>query len=322
MLDVDTEAARWFARMHGPGAETARAELEQWLAASPAHRSAYARAEQVWDATAGLARTSTGAARRLPEPRLSLWQLPAARPVFAALAMLLIVFAGVWVMRSPQPDAPLVAAASQSLVTPVGEIRQFKLADGSTVTLDTDSQVEVRMSSTVRSIQLLRGRARFDVAHDAARPFQVEAAGRTVTALGTIFDVGFESQGVRVTLFRGSVDVHGLPSAGLAAAVTRLAPGQCFFDPLARPQVALAAKGDGLWTSGMLEFDGVALGAVLEQTNRYSERKIALSDPSLASLRVTGAFRPLPTDQLAAALAAAFGLRAESSEKGVLLSRR
>lgn len=320
---VIKQAGKWFVRMRGPDREKLRGEFERWRDADPAHRRAYEEAGGHWVEAGGLADTEMGRNRRLPERRPPIWELPAARPAFAAIALLLVVLAGFWSLRAPSgaPDGTLVAAA-EATMTRVGEIRTLKLADGSTVTLDTDSAIEVRLSGDVRLVRLVRGRARFDVAHDAARPFRVEAGGRTVTALGTVFDVGFEPGGVRVSLLRGSVDVRGLAPAGSVAAVTRLAPGECFTDLSRRPQVAKAPPGMQQWVSGMLDFDGVPLGDVLEQTNRYSPRKIRLGDPSLASRRVTGGFRPLPVDELAAALAAAFSLRVEHSPQGDLILRR
>ncbi|NML06733.1 DUF4880 domain-containing protein [Sphingomonas sp. G-3-2-10] len=309
--------------MQGPDRGKLRAEFEAWRDANPAHREAYERAGEQWQETGGLAGTEMGRNRRLPERRPSIWEMPAARPAFAALALVLVALAGFWLLSGPgaMPDGAVIAAAEPQ-ATRVGEIRTVKLGDGTVVTLDTDSAIEVRLSGDLRQVRLVRGRARFDVAHDAARPFRVEADGRTVTALGTLFDVGFEPGGVRVSLFRGSVDVRGLAPAGGVAAVTRLAPGECFTDLARRPQVAKASPGLQQWVSGMLDFDGVPLGDVLEQTNRYSQRKIRLADPSLAAQRVTGGFRPLPVDQLAAALAAAFSLRVERSPQGDLILRR
>lgn len=317
------QAGAWFVRMRGPNREALRAEFERWRDADPAHRAAYEQAGEQWLETGGLAGTEMGRSRRLPERRPSLWQLPAARPAFAAIALLLVALTGFWFLRAPgsAPDGTLVATAEPQ-TSKVGEIRTMKLADGTTVTLDTDSAIEVRLSGNLREVRLVRGRARFDVAHDASRPFSVEAGGRTVTALGTLFDVGFEPGGVRVNLFRGAVDVRGLAPAGGVAAVTRLTPGECFTDLARRPHVAKASPGLQQWVSGMLDFDGVPLGDVLEQTNRYSQRKIRLGDPSLAAQRVTGGFRPLPVDQLAAALAAAFSLRVERSPQGDLILRR
>ncbi len=320
---VAKQAGIWWARMRGPDREAHRAEFERWRNADPAHRDAFEQAGGQWLDSGGLADTEMGRNRRLPERRPPIWEMPAARPAFAAAAVLLVVLAGFWFVRAPSgaPEAPLVAAAEPT-VSRVGEIRAVKLADGSTVTLDTDSAIEVRLSGDLRLVRLVRGRARFDVAHDAARPFRVEAGGRTVTALGTLFDVGFERGGVRVSLFRGSVDVRGLAPAGSVAAVTRLSPGECFTDRSREPQVVKAPPGLQQWVSGMLDFDGVPLGDVLEQTNRYSARKIRLGDPSLAGQRVTGGFRPLPVDELAAALAAAFSLRVERSPQGDLILRR
>jgi transmembrane sensor len=315
---IDDRAAEWFARMHGPDRDAAQLAFERWRAADPSHRAAYAEAERQWQTTAGMAGTAMGRARQLPERHPPFWQLPAARPGFALAAIVLALLAGFWLLRAParEPSDSLVAAADPQ-ATRVGEIRTFKLADGSTVTLDTDSAIDVSFSGDARVVRLTRGRARFDVFHDASRPFRVEAAGRTVTARGTLFDVGFEPEGVRVTLFRGAVDVRGLAPAGGVAAVTRLAPGQCFTDIAKRPRVAKASIGYQQWVSGMLDFDAVPLGDVLQQTNRYSAQKI-----QLGSLRVTGAFRPVPPDQLATSLAAAFSLRVERTSQGDFVLKR
>ncbi|NML08054.1 FecR domain-containing protein [Sphingomonas sp. G-3-2-10] len=321
---MTSQAGVWFARMRGPDRERWRAEFERWRAADPAHRDAYDRAGEQWIDTGGLAGTEMGRNRRLPERRPPIWQMPGARPAFAAVALILAVLAGIWALREPGGDAGdgALVAAVEPQTTSVGEVRTMKLTDGTTVTLDTDSAVEVRLSADLRQVRLIRGRARFDVAHDAVRPFRVEAGGRTVTALGTLFDVGFEPGGVRVSLLRGSVDVRGLAPAGGVASVTRLAPGECFTDRLRRPEVVKVSPGLQQWVSGMLDFDGVPLGDVLEQTNRYSPRKIRLGDKSLAGLRVTGGFRPLPVDDLAAALAKAFSLRVEHGPQGDLILRR
>ncbi|WP_052508013.1 FecR family protein [Sphingomonas hengshuiensis] len=319
---ADHQAAQWFARMQGPDRAAALLAFERWRAADPAHRAAYAEAERQWQTTAGLAGTAMGRARRLPERRLPLWQLPVARAGFA-LAMVLALLAGLWLHRVPvgQP-LPALVAAEDLQASRIGEIRAFKLADGTTVTLDTDSAIDVRFSGEARVVRLTRGRARFDVIHDASRPFLVEAAGRTVTARGTLFDIGFEPGGVRVTLLRGAVDVRGLTPAGGVAAVTRLAPGECFTDVPAHPRVAKASIGAQQWVSGMLDFDAVPLGDVLQQTNRYSAKKVRLGDPALASLRVTGAFRPVPVEQLAASLASAFSLRVERTTQGDFVLKR
>jgi len=74
--------------------------------------------------------------------------------------------------------------------TGVGERRTLTLADGSVVTLDARSRIQVKYRDRERLIDLDQGQARFDVAKDPARPFRVSAAGReTVLAFGTQFNV-------------------------------------------------------------------------------------------------------------------------------------
>ncbi|MBZ4074165.1 FecR domain-containing protein, partial [Escherichia fergusonii] len=66
-------------------------------------------------------------------------------------------------------------AGQQTYRTEIGERRAISLADGSTVELNTNSQVRVRLSKAQRSLILDKGQAMFVVAHDAGRPFVVTA---------------------------------------------------------------------------------------------------------------------------------------------------
>src|SRR6185436_10113257 len=119
----------------------------------------------------------------------------------------------------------LWTSAPESTVTEVGEVRRIALADGTALTLDTDSRVDVRLTSSWRTVDLVRGRAHFDVAADRTRPFVVRAEGRTVTALGTAFDVAHEPGGVTVLLVEGRVAVQ--PAEGVDRSAARLmSPGE------------------------------------------------------------------------------------------------
>ena len=87
--------------------------------------------------------------------------------------------------------------------TAAHERRTVALDDGSKVELDVDTQIAVRLGTERRQIELLSGRALFEVAHDASRPFSVTAAGSRTTALGTKFQVQRDGAWVVVTLTRG-----------------------------------------------------------------------------------------------------------------------
>lgn len=313
------EAAEWFARLRGSDADRYRLDFERWRALDPRHRSAYAEIEQTYRSAGALADTPTGRARSLPRRRISFSMMAGPRAAIASLVVVVALASGAFYLSRSGAPSSSVAKTDASLATRIGEIDSIKLVDGSTVTLDTNSTLQLAFTRTVRLVHLSQGRARFDVAHDATRPFMVEAGGRIVTAHGTMFDVRVTREGMQVTLLRGAVDVRlATPRAGEGALAARLVPGQIFSDAGSEraPQVSPAPKGNDQWAKGMLSFDGAPLESVIEEANRYSTHKIRLGEPELARLRVTGAFRAVPTDALAASLAATFGLRVEHVAQG------
>src|SRR5690606_7675607 len=108
------------------------------------------------------------------------------------------------------------------------------LPDGSKVTLDEGTVLRADETRRERRLELVEGRAFFRVAKDASRPFVVRARGKTITALGTAFDVSLEAEQVEVTLVEGRVKVEApvavplsaaAPRAALAVQSTELTPG-------------------------------------------------------------------------------------------------
>jgi transmembrane sensor len=116
---------------------------------------------------------------------------------FALAAVVLTAFV-VW-HRPPAPQTVLREAAPALL----------RLEDGSTaVGKSQDARVEpIEIGPTVASMRLLSGVALFSVTPNKNRVFTVLARDVTVTVLGTVFSVGLEPGGVRVTVERGRVHV-------------------------------------------------------------------------------------------------------------------
>ena len=309
------EATRWWGRMHGPHAEESRAEFERWRAADPRNAAEYAALERTWALAEGLGATAAGRARSLKrQPRPLAWAT-APRLALAAAAMIVIVL----FVTLPPGRNPGLSFVAEAHATAIGEIRTVKLPDGSSVTLDTDSRVAVEYGDKVRKVRLERGRARFEVRPDPVRPFLVEAGGNVVTAPDASFDVHAEPDGLAILALHGALEVRRQADAPVEL---RLQPGQAVHFAAnggPRSQVEPAGKGSEQWVSGMLVFHGAPLSAVLEETNRYARRGIALDDPALGAIKVTGAFRPLPADELAASLAAALKLRVARDPSGNLI---
>jgi transmembrane sensor len=207
--------------------------------------------------------------------------------------------------------------------TAIGERSTIALEDGSTLVLNTATRLRVDFTRSARNVTLLSGQALFEVASDARRPFTVQAGDRRITALGTAFDVRVEAGVVRVTLLEGRVAVE---EPGRPANREELTPGQ---------QLLAASRGAATvrhadvervtsWRDGRLVFENEPLAGVVAEVNRYSNRKVVLSDPALGELRISGTFRIGSPVNFISALRDYFPI--EASEAGahgdLVLSRR
>jgi transmembrane sensor len=313
--DVRREAGEWIARMRGPEADRSRLEFERWRAASSLHSEIYAEMQAISLGTEQLAASALAREHFARRARPRLFARPAGALALAAVAILLCIGGAALILTHRRAPS---AAATATIASAVGRIDRIRLSDGTMVTLDADSAVLPVFDGAKRLVRLGRGRARFDVAQDAARPFMVEAGDRVILDRGTVFDVALGRQGVRVALLRGAVEVRG------RGAVARLVPGQMFVEgrDAGAPAVSAAPAGAERWVEGMLSYNGVPLAEVVAEINRYSARKLRLADPALGSLRVTGMVRAVPIEGSAKALAASLRLHLSSSANGDLLLYR
>ncbi|WP_150293911.1 FecR family protein [Sphingobium estronivorans] len=272
------------------------------------------RHEPVWDALEGLRSSAVVAKARAyasqgHEGRVrkrGVWSnLLSFSPmsVAAVAACLALIVGAGWWLRAPD---------ALEYATHIGEIRTEKLADGSSIVLDTDTQIRVVFTGRARQLTLVRGQAHFDVAHDASRPFKVTFGKGTVTAIGTSFDVTAFANSKTVTLLGGRVVVEGSAKPFAHADQAMLSPGQ---------RIALAPdggltvpstidlEGASSWRRGRIDLANLTLSDALAQVNRYSSTKIIVQEPSLSNRRLSGIFRAGDVDGIAAALCAYFDLK-------------
>jgi len=291
------DAAGWFA-LKRSGEMTAGELLafQRWLEASPEHQAAWEEAEQSW-AMAGLLRQD-------PELLLLRGQARKAYPPFrrplmaagAAAALAVAVFAGLTAAPSTLGlSTPAIhARQQQTFRTGVGQRTTVTLSDGSVVTLDTDTVLRTNDAGRERRMYLDRGRAFFKVAKDPTRPFVVAAAGRTVTALGTAFDVRVGPGQFEVTLVEGKVRVEQprallkpAQSADLKAGYRIEADSPREWS--VRPADVVRDTG---WVQGRLTFVDQPLAEVAAEMNRYSEKKIVLEDQAVGRQPVVAVLKP------------------------------
>ena len=284
---------------------------EAWLAEDARHRTAYDEMQQLWD-HAGHLRDDAELRAFTTRGRAALRRSRWSKGLLLAAAAIAILVTSAWVVLRLSTAATPVRYA-----TVVGQRQTEVLADGSQVTLNTDSIIEVRFSRGRRDVDLQRGEAQFDVAHDASRPFVVHTGMGTVTALGTRFDVRrYAGDEAVITLLRGSVAVKQ------GAEQRTLRPNE---------QARLSDHGGitvrwidpaqvDAWVDGWLRFSDASLGEVVAEANRYSSRKLRLADPQLAGLRLHGNFHVGDTASIAAAAELLLPVRVEKQGNDIVLS--
>jgi transmembrane sensor len=209
------------------------------------------------------------------------------------------------------------------VATSLGEVLRLPLPDGSSVTLNSASEVAIEMGRSGRLVRLLRGEALFDVALDALRPFVVEAARARVLASGTSFTVQRgPGEAVEVLVRQGAVDLLDASVAGslrLAAnTLARVAPGRAAQVEPVRP---LEVSRRLSWRDGMLSFDGDTLAEAAAQFARYSALRLVIDDADTARRRVVGLYAASDPAGFARAVALSMGLRARRADGAVHLGR-
>lgn len=346
------QAAGWISDLSADPSEQNFAGLKAWYAASPENRKAFASvmfsADVPKDVRALIEAKLGKRFETLPElpgassekspdgavpaqgapwgPRRPGNTEPPRRPArgrrviwLAAPAVAASAAIAIGLTSNPISDLIALPATAESFRTGHAEIRSYSLADGTNITLDSDSRVEVTIDRARRHALLHKGRARFIVKADP-RPFTIEAAGREVASKEGTVDVEIDAaQRADVRLRAGSADLR--TDAGTAKALAINQP--IIYSPEnVTPTVVTAPAAETRdWPTGWVEYRTVALGTLIKQANRYAKSPIILDDPALSNLQATGRFRLLDTEAFAKHIAEPFGLRVSRRSDGIHLSR-
>jgi transmembrane sensor len=309
------EAANWLARLQSGRDPDIERKFQRWRDADRRHAEAFDRVRRSYE-QAGLLRHSPALVSGQLEPavRQPGWKpLPA---LAAAAAVAILVPIGLVVFRDG--SASFGGTEAVMLMTQVGEIRQVELADGSRVTLDTATKVDVEIGRSRRSAHLRYGRARFRIAQ-AKAPFVVETGNTSIMTHEGVIDLERGVRQDRVEVLAGAADVRS--SKREETSTVALGAGEAMRVSSNGTEQKGAVTPAPDWTKGMLQFDGTPLAEAVALANRYSERHIVLAG-DLNALRVTGAFRAGDTAGLAKALAAAFNLSLQQRADGILFLSR
>lgn len=315
-------AANLTARVYsGSVSATDKKSLDSWLQQSEQNRQAYQAMLDTWHITGAAADRIDEFADDLYEDSDSQSAIAAgernrktARRLWAIAASVLLVASAALLMHYQTDNVQQPVLASYQTLT--GEQKSVELKDGSVITLNTNTRVLVDYNDTERRIILQQGEAFFDVKSNPALPFTVDTGTRSITVLGTRFDVRKDGFKLKVAVVEGAVAVHRseerintdmemvelLPGNNIDSVAEisryRLQSGMLaeFFgistatDSIAVQAIENSANYPG-WRYGAIDFNSQPLYRVVKELNRYTRKKLLIEDSRIMDLQVSGVFQ-------------------------------
>ncbi|WP_129778030.1 FecR family protein [Peristeroidobacter soli] len=242
-------------------AEDLRA-LKAWLAADAANRREFDEARRLWS---GIAPLEAPLIQSLPRRR----PIAITAGLAAAACLVIAVFIG--------------AFNPHDLVSPVGEVHEVPLADGSRLWLDSGAAVDFEQHDGRRTLRVARGRVHIVVAENEA-PFVVEARDAVIRDIGTAFSVDVSDDELKVAVSEGLVEV----SAGND--LTTLGAGRAARFDGDDPDTAydFDVTFEAAWREGRVMFKEVPLLSVVRELGRYRTGKILVLDDTAGNRTVSG----------------------------------
>jgi transmembrane sensor len=268
------EAIAWHQALEGDDADWDAYAL--WLEADPLHRRAYdeiALLDRTVDDHAGALRPFAEPALPVEEPRRRRVRWPW---VSGAIAAALAVAVAVPTLRPSHTDTEYTTAA--------GQTRHIALVNGATVELAPSTRL-VAIGGDPGRLELTKGEAYFDVAHDPSRTLAIGAGGYRVTDIGTKFAMNLAGDAVSVAVAEGHVSVGSRDGDP-----TRLDAGEKL---IVRGSDHNATKSNvdskdvGSWRKGRLVYDDTPLVVVAADLSRYSGKTVS-ADPAILDRQFSG----------------------------------
>lgn len=272
---VMDQALNWLIELDGCD-EHQHARFQGWLAADPAHREAFTKAQAIWNS-----QPVALAAAELTAGTPSRWRR--LRPHWVSLATAAMLLIGVFSFSN------LGLRMQADHLTVVGERQRLQLNDGSKVLLNTNSAFSSDVSDKRRVAKLLQGEAFFEVPSSQGPPLEVLAGAVSMRANGSAFAVRYLDGVAQIQVQHGALDVRAHKSED----PVKLAGGdsiQVGPEGFSHRQKLDQTK-DLAWVQGRLVFDNCPMGEVLAELRRYYPGWIVNTNSKLEGMAVTGNYR-------------------------------
>ncbi|WP_158861489.1 FecR family protein [Lunatibacter salilacus] len=243
--------------------------------------------------------------------------------VYLSIALLIGAALFTVVSQNPLNDISDTQEKIQWVVksNPKGQKSRFHLPDGSSVVVNSESEIRYKNSfgKTDRQLYLV-GESFFEVASDSLLPFEVHTRGLVVTALGTAFNINsFADQPVNVQLAGGKVKVQ---KENDETEIFYLKPGEeIVWDGVEEiKKRSFDLKNAFLWKEGKLRFKGHSISEFKAILERWYGVDIEVVGPIEPGLKIKGEFDNAYLSEVLESVGYAYGFVYKIDQKRVTIN--
>jgi transmembrane sensor len=325
---IDAAASLWAGRIDRGLIPVETEELEAWLSFDERHLGALSRAEAAWihAERAG----SFGSISDVVADPDDTFVEQAANANFVDRRRFLVGGGALAASVAALVSIPIIMGRTEIWKTAAGEVRQFKLDDGSLITLDTESELSVSRDSGRSELALLRGRASFSISSSLNKNFSLKVRDLQISAKDVSFvvtSIGDDPLAAVVTVGQIAIkqftSIASVPLVVLRHGMKITVPKGASVDPSMIQELSEEALvGAAQWQAGLLMFTGDSLGEAALILNRYGGVQIEVPDRALASEPITGVFRNSDAIGFATAVATMLDARLIREKNKVIIVKR
>lgn len=275
---IHDAAIAWQTRLASPAALAADYDaFSRWIGEDSRHAEAFGRAERaamMIERARGADLATASPQRRRPSETASRGNVGLRR--FAIAASVAVAAAAAIVLFLSRPGGVETVASAAS----AGRIVTAALSDGTQITLAPGAAFEGTLTNARREISKLSGTSFFSVSHDAARPFVILLGERTITVVGTRFEVKTGADSQSVTVLDGIVSIT--TDSQTSPLERRLFAGdRVTYSGQSREGVFDRSDPEDVaeWRDGTLEFDRADAQTITEKLNEFYGRAAFGVDP-------------------------------------------
>lgn len=316
-MSIEHSAHQWHMRVQEGINPEERKAFEAWLAVE-AHQKAYAATHRLIEQCLDLDEAFVEALEKdiLHEDLIVSKAFYQKRSFWSTLAACLVVFVGI-----AMGQYYLEPTFHQSYATKDQTMRELMLPDDSRIDLDIKSSLHVTYYHQKRTVEFLAGKALFEVAKDARKPFIIQAGETTIEVVGTKFEVLHVNHLTTINVLEGIVKVSERAQRAFyqlkkAESITFNDAGKMLYYGQINPQKIAD------WRDNVLFFDATTLKDAATEFAYYTDQNVTFENDTVALLKLSGTFQTTHFQGFVEAMETIYGLKAKHEKEGIKLVRK